>query len=84
MVDYRDKDKIRNPRTIPFKLPKNIEDKLVLLMKQLNLNTGSIDIIKTFDGRYVFLEVNPIGIYDEISINCNYYLNKKVAEWLTN
>jgi hypothetical protein len=81
-VDYRYKNRERNQRMVVFKLPDEIELKLKQLMCDLNLNTGSIDMIKTKDFKYAFLEVNPVGLYDEISDNCNYYLDKEVSRWL--
>ena len=53
-------------------------------MADLNLNTGSIDLIKTKNNDYFFLEVNPCGQYESLSFNCNYQLNKKIATWLIN
>ncbi len=82
-IDYRDK-RTNKIRSITYQLPKDIEKKLVQLMKKLNLNTGSIDLIKCKSGKYYFLEINPCGIYEGISNACNYNLNKKIAEWLIN
>ncbi|MDJ0697506.1 MvdD family ATP-grasp ribosomal peptide maturase [Mastigocoleus sp. MO_188.B34] len=45
----------------PYNLPEDISEKLLKLMAYFNLNYGAIDIIFTPDGRYVFLEVNPVG-----------------------
>lgn len=74
----------RNPdvKMIAYDLPDETKQKLRLLMKQLKLNTGSIDIIKGGDGEYYFLEVNPIGQFTGYGFPCNYQLEKKVAEWL--
>ncbi|NEP52682.1 MAG: MvdD family ATP-grasp ribosomal peptide maturase [Moorea sp. SIO3C2] len=44
-----------------YDLPEDIEKKLLQLMAYFGLNYGAIDIILTPDGRYVFLEVNPVG-----------------------
>jgi len=44
-------------------LPTEIEDKLRLLLKKLDLNYGAIDMIVTPNGEYVFLEVNPHGAW---------------------
>ena len=82
IIDSRNLEVVENCRSIPYNLPEEIEKKIILLMKSLLLNTGSIDMIKSDSGQYYFLEVNPIGIFDGISLDCNYYLNKKVAEWL--
>jgi D-alanine-D-alanine ligase-like ATP-grasp enzyme len=51
-------------------------------MDNFNLNTGSIDIIKDNNGEYIFLEVNPVGQFGMTSIPCNFYLEKKIAEYL--
>ncbi len=83
VVDCRIGQSSGRQRLVPFKLPIEIEKNLNELMKKLGLNTGSIDMIKTPDSKYVFLEVNPVGLFDEVSNHCNYSLNKKVAEWLS-
>ncbi|HSH68026.1 MAG TPA: grasp-with-spasm system ATP-grasp peptide maturase [Bacteroidia bacterium] len=82
-IDCRKDQTSQKRRMVPYKLPNEIEKKLIQLMNRLELNTGSIDMIKTRNAEYVFLEVNPVGIFDETSINCNYYLNKKIAKWLS-
>jgi hypothetical protein len=51
-------------------------------MYHLRLETGSIDLIHTPDGRDVFLEVNPVGQFGMVSIPCNYGLERKVADLL--
>ena len=42
-------------------LPADKREKLLKLMKYFGLNYGAIDLILTPDGRYVFLEINPVG-----------------------
>ncbi len=81
-VDFRKYNKKINNRNVPYQLPELLEEKIGLLMRELQLNTGSMDIIKTKEGRFVFLEVNPVGQYGMTSIPCNYYLDKKIAEYL--
>jgi MvdD family ATP-grasp ribosomal peptide maturase len=44
-----------------YTLPGDVEEKLLKLMAEFRLNYGAIDIILTPDGRYIFLEVNPVG-----------------------
>ncbi len=82
-IDFRKYIKDKEHRTVPFKLPKAIEKSIHILMKVAGLNTGSIDMIYSNNGDYVFLEVNPVGQFGMISEPCNYYLEKKVAEQLT-
>ena len=83
-VDFRMYNAAKENRTVPYKLPSEIEEKLSKLMQRLRLNTGSIDIVKTKCGRFAFLEVNPWGQYDMVSEPCNYYLDEKIANYLSN
>lgn len=80
--DYRKYNKSKPNRNIPFKLPTSVERKLSDFMKSVGLSTGSLDIIKSKGGKYVFLEVNPVGQYDMTGQPCNYELDKIFAEWL--
>lgn len=82
-IDFRMYNNERGNRNTPYKLPKRIETKIKKLMKLLGLITGSLDFIKTIDNRFVFLEVNPWGQYGMVSEPCNYYIDKKIAEYLT-
>ena len=52
-------------------------------MDALHLETGSLDLVKTIDGRLVFLEVNPVGQFGMVSIPCNYHLERNIAAALT-
>ena len=81
-VDFRHYDKATPNRCVPFKLPNKIEEKLSKLLQTINLNSGSIDLIYSKCNDFVFLEVNPIGQFGMCSIPCNYYLEKKIAEFL--
>jgi ATP-GRASP peptide maturase of grasp-with-spasm system len=69
-------------REVPYQLPASIEASIQKLMKELSLDTGSIDIVRTPDGRFVFLEVNPVGQFGMVSVPCNYKLEQKVARYL--
>lgn len=71
-------------REVPYQLPASIEASIKELMDNLHLDTGSIDIVRTLDGRYVFLEVNPVGQFGMVSVPCNYHLERKVAKYLAN
>ena len=52
------------------------------LMKKLDLNFGSLDIVVTKDKRYVFLEVNPNGQYGAVSLSINANVDYEVAAFL--
>lgn len=81
-VDFRNYNFKKPNRFVPYKLPQAIETKLKQFMDAVALNTGSIDMIKTKDGRYVFLEVNPTGQFGMVSGPCNYFLEEKIAQSL--
>lgn len=71
------------PVEIPYQLPEDIEKKLTELYKQLDLNTGSADLIVDENGEYIFLEINPVGQFGMTSVPCNYNLEEKIANYLT-
>ncbi len=81
-VDFRRYNRTRPNRTVPYRLPGDIAEKIAVLMASLELETGSLDLIRTPDGRHVFLEVNPIGQFGMVSRPCNYFLERRVAEAL--
>jgi ATP-GRASP peptide maturase of grasp-with-spasm system len=81
-VDFRKYNQTKPNRTVPYQLPSNLELKLHKLMLELGLNTGSIDLIKSIDNKYYFLEVNPVGQFGMVSKPCNYFLEKIVANKL--
>jgi ATP-GRASP peptide maturase of grasp-with-spasm system len=81
-TDFRNYN-VENPnRMIPYKLPTFLEKLILQFMSKSGYNTGSIDLIKSIDGEYYFLEINPSGQFGMVSINCNYNLEGKVAEYL--
>lgn len=47
----------------PFQLPAELEGKLLQLMEKFKITYGAIDMILTPEGDYVFLEVNPQGMF---------------------
>lgn len=82
--DYRNYN-LENPnRETPFKLTKEIDQKVHVLMTKLELNTGSIDFIVNLNNEFIFLEVNPIGQFSDLSYNSNYNLEKIIVKYLTN
>ncbi len=81
-VDFRiPPDGVPN-RRVPFQLPETTRLKIVKLMETLNLDCGSIDLMVTPGGDYVFLEVNPIGQFGMTSFCGNFHLEKEIAKYL--
>lgn len=83
-IDFRNYNDQQPNRTPPYILPKIIENKLISLMNNLKLNSGSIDLIVNSKGEYYFLEVNPIGQFSQVSKPCNYFLENEVSKFLIN
>jgi ATP-GRASP peptide maturase of grasp-with-spasm system len=81
-VDHRKYNEIRPNRMVPISLPDDVAEKLSALFAKLELNTGSVDMIVDKDGEFVFLEINPVGIYGGMSAQCNFNLDRAVARWL--
>lgn len=82
-IDFR-RYNFKNPnRKVPYKLPHPIQKKILKLMKDLDLETGSVDLIKCKNGKYYFLEVNPVGQFGFVSEPCNYNLHFEIAKYLT-
>jgi len=81
-IDFRNYDRDRPNRCVPYYLPKEYEKKLHELMLKLEINCGSFDLIVTPDDQYYFLEVNPVGQFQWLSKNCNYFIERMVAKTL--
>ncbi len=77
-VDYRRYNKVKPNRNVPYNLPKDIEEKIIVLMDKLDLTSGSLDFIKS-DDKFYFLEVNAVGQFGNVSFYCNYGLDYEIA-----
>ncbi|MEH2245634.1 MvdD family ATP-grasp ribosomal peptide maturase [Nostoc sp.] len=67
-----------------YTLPQDVEDKLLKLMAEFGLNYGAIDIILTPDGRYIFLEVNPVGEFFWLERTPGLPISQAIAQVLQN
>lgn len=81
-VDYRNYDRERPNRCVPYTLPETVQTKLSAFMKLSDMNCGSIDMIYSTDGAYIFLEVNPVGQFHWLDKHCNYFLEREIAKFL--
>lgn len=77
-VDYRKYNKKVPNRNVRYSIPKDLQDKIIILMNKLDLTSGSIDFIKSGD-KFYFLEVNAIGQFGNVSTYCNYKLDYEIA-----
>ncbi len=80
--DFRNYIHDKPNRAVPYRLPFSVIESIRFLMNSLSLATGSIDLIHSKKGEYIFLEVNPMGQFGMTSIPCNYQLEKKIAQYL--
>lgn len=80
-LDFRKRNDEKANRIVRYKLPLEVELKICKLMKELDLNSGSLDFIKNGSNFY-FLEINPIGQFSNFSILCNENLEQEVANFL--
>lgn len=79
-VDFR--MSLGQARTEPCELPAAIEERLFALMNRLGLVYGAIDLRRTEDGDYVFLEVNTGGEFLFIEDRTGQPITEAVAGWL--
>lgn len=83
-TDYRNLYSGAKPRNIPFKLPDNIEKKLLVLADKLELKFCSFDLIYSTEEEYIFIEVNPEGVIDWVSFYGNFGIEQKIAKKIIN
>jgi glutathione synthase/RimK-type ligase-like ATP-grasp enzyme len=66
----------------PYTLPDKLQQQLLAFMDDYGLNYGAIDIIKSPDGRYYFLEVNAAGEYFWLDKLCDHAISIQIADVL--
>ena len=81
-VDFRNYDFSNPNRCIPFVLPTEIKNKLKKLIEKLELKFCSIDLIVDKNNEFVFIEINPEGQIGWVSTNCNYNIERDIANHL--
>lgn len=81
-ADFRDYNLKLPNRNVPYKFPKEDEKKIINFISKSKLTTGSIDIIKSRNNNYYFLEVNPVGQFGMTSYPTNYQLEYVVSKYL--
>ncbi len=78
-TDWR---KEKNPFT-EYKLPLDIQNKCIKLLKELNISFGAIDLIKDKNGKYIFLEINPNGQWAWIEMETGLKISEAIINYLT-
>jgi len=79
-VDFR--MEMDDARIEPVELPKKLHEQLLAFMRRLGLVYGAIDMRKTPDGDYVFLEVNTAGQFLFIEYATGQAISQALADTL--
>lgn len=80
-TDWRRYD-LENVKHVEHDLPQEIHNSLIRFMAKLRLNYGAIDMIRTPNGSYVFLEVNQAGEWQWIEQLTGLPIAKAIADAL--
>lgn len=67
---------------VPYNLPYAIANKCIDLVDALNISFGAIDLIKSTDGNYYFLEINPNGQWAWIEIDTGMLISQAIIDFL--
>jgi len=65
-------------------IPDDIQSLCIQLTKQLGLEFGAIDLIKTIEGDYIFLEINPNGQWVWIETQTGLKISDEIINYLKN
>ena len=65
-----------------YELPEHIKLNLTLMMKEMGLYIGAIDMIRARDGNYYFLEVNPQGEWGMLQKELGFPIAQRIADHL--
>lgn len=60
-------------------VPSGTADEMRLLMRELDLETGAFDLVRTPAGEHVFLEVNPLGEWGMLERDLDLPISETVA-----
>jgi glutathione synthase/RimK-type ligase-like ATP-grasp enzyme len=81
IIDWR-KLEIDQLNHFEHELPKDLENKLISLVKKLGLEFGAIDLAVNEEGEYVFFEINPNGQWAWLEEVMEWPLSKEIVDLL--
>lgn len=81
-VDWRRYNLNRTPHRV-HTLPDDVSRQCVAIVARLGLSYGALDLVLTPEGRYVFLEVNPMGQYLWIEKLTGLPISEAICDLLT-
>lgn len=82
-LDWRRENSLRSCWEI-YLLPQVICQQLALLMANLSLKFGAIDIIRATNSEYIFLEVNPCGEWGMLQKELDFPIAQSIARCIKN
>jgi len=80
-IDWRRAQDVNLPHR-KHKIPEDVKNKCVALVKKLGLQFGAIDMILSKSGKYYFLEINPNGQWGWIEKRTGYKLTQAIVDLL--
>jgi glutathione synthase/RimK-type ligase-like ATP-grasp enzyme len=66
-----------------YELPPAVAQRCVALVEELHLRFGAIDLIRSVDGQYYFLEINPNGQWAWLEMECGLPISQALITELT-
>jgi glutathione synthase/RimK-type ligase-like ATP-grasp enzyme len=82
-VDWRRYDIPHTPHSA-IEPPDYIKDKVILFMKELNIEYGALDFIVDRNGEWYFLEINSMGQFLWIEDLTNLKISEAIIKWFKN
>lgn len=82
-VDIREGDMAELPHA-EYSLPEEVQRKILRMVDSLSLHFCTMDLVKTTEGDYIFLDLNPCGQYGWTETMTTMQINQAIANWLTN
>jgi hypothetical protein len=81
-VDWRRYDFEHTPY-VPYRLPQDVRELCIALVRDLGLQYGALDLILRPDGSFVFLEINPVGQWGWVEFLTGLPISRALADLLT-
>lgn len=81
-IDFRNYDKTKPNRIVPFSLPQDVSTSLLEMSRELGIRCCSYDLILSSTNEFYFLELNPFGEFLGFSTPCNYNLDYEIAKYI--
>ena len=78
-LDFRDD---KNAKIVPIELPNDVKQNCLKIMPLFNLNYTGIDIRKTPQGEYVFIEANPAPMFIHFEKQTGYPISDTLIKLL--